>query len=232
MSSQDLRCLFESADVVALEKPAGFLSVPSIKGKADPRPVVGLIAQKKWGSLYPVHRLDLEVAGVLLFARNPQSQKKLHHIWEDGEVQKIYRALSRAQSFEHWPVAIAGADLEFRMVSSEGVWESKIVQGKKRSFVAEHGDLSQTHYKLETQMDDVLQWRLSPLTGRRHQLRLEMSRHGFPLIGDSLYGGDKTANEIALVAESLQFTHKRNLQLPDGIELGWNWNQWQKKFTP
>ncbi|MFN9066414.1 MAG: pseudouridine synthase family protein, partial [Bdellovibrionales bacterium] len=181
MKTQELKSYFNSSDVLIVEKPAGYLSVPSILGKKDSRPVVGLIAQDQWGPLFPVHRLDLEVPGLLVFAKNSKSHKVLQHLWEKKGVKKIYRALSGLQNFSHWPENVFGAEKDFKLTSDSELWKSKIVQGKRRSFVADHGLESLTEYKLLKTSQSLNFWELSPITGRRHQLRLEMSRHGFPI---------------------------------------------------
>ena len=227
-----MKILFENQDVAIIEKPAGFLSVPSSLGKSDPRPVAGILAQEKLGKLYPVHRLDFEVAGLLIFARHAKAQAQLHEIWEsDHGVEKNYRALSGTQDFSHWPENIEGADRKWKPQALTGIWKSQIAQGKKRSFIAHHGKTSLTKY----QIFDSAFWDLSPITGRRHQLRLEMSRHGFPILGDALYGGRTFSHlkgEIALVAYKIVFHKKLNLQLPDTFELSWNWSTWKEKFDP
>jgi len=223
---------FESEDVVVVEKPAGYLSVPSSLGKKDSRPVAGILAQNQVGPLFPVHRLDYEVAGLLIFAKNEKAQTILHKIWESEDgVKKTYKALSVGQSFDHWPANISGAERAWSVKEVSGTWESLIAQGKKRSFIADYGKPSLTYYHYH--QDGV--WDLQPITGRRHQLRLEMSRHGFPIIGDTLYGGLKKPDhkdEIALVAYKIQFHNKLNLQLPDSFEMGWNWLEWKEKFNP
>lgn len=222
---------FQSQDVLVIEKPAGYLSVPSSLGKSDSRPVVGILAQKEWGPLFPVHRLDFEVAGLLIFAKNSQAQKDLHQIWQlENGITKTYKALSSDQSFDHWPKAVEGAVHNWKLTSQSGQWESLIAEGKKRSFIASYGKKSLTSYN---QLEPFI-WDLIPHSGRRHQLRLEMSRHGYPILGDTLYGAQrlsKVENEIALVAYKIEFHKKGNLQLPDHLELGWNWTEWKQKFN-
>ncbi len=219
-----MKILFQSRDVVAVHKPSGWLSVPSIQGKKDPRPVAGLSLREQVGSVYPVHRLDFEVEGILLFALHPKAQKILHKIWEEKSVKKIYFAKTSLQSFTHWPEKVAGLVLEEINPGQCGLWESLIVQGKRRSFVAEHGQKSLTQYELQQRSQSGCLWRLSPLTGRRHQLRLELSRHGFPIWGDKLYGSsvEYGMNKIGLVAAEIHFEQNYNLGLPKSISIGWD----------
>jgi tRNA pseudouridine32 synthase/23S rRNA pseudouridine746 synthase len=236
MKSHKLKAYFDSKDILVVEKPAGFLSVPSVMGKKDTRLVVGILAQNQWGPLFPVHRLDFEVAGLLVFAKNAQAHKILQQMWENKGVHKTYRALSLGQDFSHWPQNVPGADLNFELSNTSGIWTSRIEQGKRRSFIAEHGLESRTDFKLIAENSILKSWQLSPITGRRHQLRLEMSRHGFPIRGDSLYGGTKATHqepqEIALVASELHFHKDLRIELPEHLVLDWNWNLWESRFAP
>lgn len=221
-----MKILFQSSDVVVVHKPAGWLSVPSIQGQKDPRRVVGLELRKTFGSVYPVHRLDFEVEGLLLFALHTKAQTVLHKIWEDRSVKKTYHALTSTQNFSHWPSNVAGLIEEKVSIGDSGIWESLIVQGKRRSFVAPHGQKSQTEFLLlrHNEKTNSLLWKLSPLTGRRHQLRLELSRRGFPILGDKLYGSTVECEKdtIRLAATQLNFDKKFNLNLPDEIKIEWD----------
>lgn len=219
-----MKILFQSEDVVVVHKPAGWLSVPSIQGKSDPRKVVGLKLREQFGSVYPVHRLDFEVEGILLFALHSKAQVKLHKIWEGKEIRKIYHAKTGLQDVSHWPQNVEGVLTGPIELGASGTWESLIVQGKRRSFVAPHGQSSVTEFELLEQTQKGCVWRLSPVTGRRHQLRLELSRRGFPIWGDKLYGSsiDIGANRIALAATEISFNKDFNLQLPKNIKIEWD----------
>lgn len=218
-----MKILFEDQNLVAVLKPAGWLSVPSVKGKADNRSVVGIELQNQLNTtLFPLHRLDYEVSGVLAFAKNSQTQKKILSLWEKRQVQKVYQALTSAQDFSHWPEKVEGKVLEFPSVSP---WVSKLVAGKRRAFVAKNGLQSMTRWKIIEQNKTMIEWELEPVTGRRHQLRVELSRRGFPIWGDSLYGSQVKGvqNEIALQAVSLK------IEGYDVIEIKSDWESWIKK---
>jgi len=221
-----MKILFQSDDVVVVHKPAGWLSVPSIQGHSDPRQVVGIELRQTFGSVYPVHRLDFEVEGVLLFALHPKAQSVLHKIWEDRDVKKTYHAITQTQMSSHWPPYVSGLLQDKVNVEDSGVWKSLIVQGKRRSFIGPHGQKSETEFKLlkHNEQAGTLLWELSPLTGRRHQLRLELSRRGFPVLGDKLYGSGMECEKdtIRLAATRLNFDKKFNLNLPDEIKIEWN----------
>ncbi len=219
-----MKILFEDENLVAVHKPAGWLSVPSVQGKSDSRSVVGIELQNLLKTtIFPLHRLDFEVEGVLAFAKNPPTQAKILDLWQKGQVQKKYRALTQTQDFSHWPENVEGNIFEW----PEGKpWTSYLVAGKKRAFVARHGSRSITKWEIIKQKSTFLEWELEPVTGRRHQLRVELSRRGFPIFGDKLYGSQKVGprtDEIALKAIQLK------IEGYELIQTQWDWDSWHKK---
>jgi tRNA pseudouridine32 synthase / 23S rRNA pseudouridine746 synthase len=223
-----MKILFEDSDLIAVLKPAGWLSVPSSKGKLDPRSIVGIELQSELQTqIFPLHRLDCEVSGVLAFAKNAQTQSKLLQQWESGRVKKKYRALSSLQNFSPWPDHIEGKVIENYQESQGELkpWKSLLVAGKRRAFVAPHGAKSLTNWKIIKFHNEYIEWELEPMTGRRHQLRVEMSRRGFPIWGDRLYGSSYRSpeNQIALHAVSLQIEGYNLIQSET------DWSPWIKK---
>src|SRR5690606_37920150 len=86
-------------------------------------------------------------------------------------------------------------------------WHCRLLRGKKRSYESPAGEESFTKVRfLETDKNGFLHWQVMPLTGRPHQIRFELSRHGFPILGDILYGSKQVwkPNEIALRAVKLK----------------------------
>lgn len=180
--------IFENHDFIACDKPAGVLSVPD-RHKSD-RPCLGLELQKQKNiQIFPVHRLDFEVSGLILFAKNARGHKASQDWFAKKLLQKKYKALTLKQDFSHWPenVKAAREKLELKP-GSEFLWKMKIMRGKRRSFESEHGDPSETKAIYQGERGQHLEWDMYPITGRSHQLRLELSRHGFPIVGDELYG--------------------------------------------
>jgi tRNA pseudouridine32 synthase / 23S rRNA pseudouridine746 synthase len=222
-----MKILFEDSNIVAVEKPAGWLSVPSSKGKEDKREIVGIKLQDQLKTtLFPLHRLDFEVSGVLAFAKNPKTQSQILGLWEKGEVQKVYRALTLTQNFSHWPENVEGL---MRGWPEKNPWVSLLVAGKRRAFVAKHGSKSITNWKTMNEQAPHIEWELEPVTGRRHQLRVELSRRGFPILGDQLYGSVILGpqDEIALKAISLQI--KGYPVIKTDFDSSWSWDLWLKK---
>lgn len=203
--------LFHNNRAVIVDKPSGWLSVPSRLGLSESRPCVGLWLQKKLGcQVFPVHRLDECVSGLLLFALDRVSHRILNGWFASGMVKKTYEAFSELP-----------ASQVDELVGQTFMWETKLSRGKKRAFVDEiRGKPSVTHAEIKSQCGDFLFWNLRPHTGRSHQLRVELARHGFPIVGDVLYGAKSLWNEdgIALRHVHLDFsggTDRVSLGLPE-----------------
>lgn len=207
-----LTVVFENAAFVVVDKPAGWLSVPSREGAADERPCVGIELQEQIDlRLWPVHRLDLEVSGLLCFAKSAEAHRAASVWFEGRTVTKSYAAWV-AESELLSPGAIPDTSLQR--------WESRLLRGKKRAYEHEVGKIAITEARclgghpaaaagaLGVPCTAVQRWELHPLTGRAHQLRYEMSRRIGPILGDALYGSKLSFERggIALRAVELDFT--------------------------
>ncbi len=93
-----LKIIFQNQHFVAVDKPAGWLSVPSRWGTDEERPCVGLLLQEQLRSkIYPVHRLDEPVSGLLLFALNAAAHRAANAWFADHHIQKTYEAMTTHQ---------------------------------------------------------------------------------------------------------------------------------------
>lgn len=200
--------VFENENLIVVDKDHGVLTVPA-RDREDPRPCLGLELQRVCGEqIYPVHRLDFEVSGLVVFAKNPRAHTVAQKWFEETAVEKLYSALSRrgpGAPFAEWQD-----------------WKSRLVRGKRRSFRAEHGKPSHTRARVVDAQEDLWRWELLAVTGRPHQLRVEMYSHGHPILGDTLYSGEagSSANKIALRAARLDFSKfEERLGLPDTLSV-------------
>lgn len=186
-TAQSVMTLFVNEHWWAVEKPAGWLTVPGRTGAADPRPCLGAFLQKSTPVVLPVHRLDFEVSGVCLFAKSKEAHRNANGWFEHGLVDKVYQAES---TFDENPNPATSETRVFEKftVGSECHWLSRIVRGKRRSFKAPHGLVSETTAYLVGQSGERYFWEVHPKTGRPHQIRLELADHGYPIVGDELYG--------------------------------------------
>lgn len=217
--------IFESKDLIVIDKPAGVLSVPSRMGLKDERPIAAsLIPHVEKKTLYPVHRLDLEVSGLLIFAKNANAQKILTDVFENRNVKKTYIALSDEKSI---------SPLKF---NSQVTWENLLVKGKKRVFEAPYGKnaltIAEPDKIFSLKNKNYILWNLYPETGRPHQLRFHMSKAGFPIVGDIKYGYSQKflSQSIALRAVALEFLDKNivnRLDIPQGFRVTLREDYWQ-----
>ena len=209
-------------------KPAGVLTVPDRGGVDSAHPVLGLQWQEELGvRLFPVHRLDLPVAGLVLFALNAEAHKKANTWFEERQVHKTYRAWTQPQGFTHIPAHVGNPRHVITLTNDmEFEWRGKIDRNKRRAFEGPRGKPSLTlaRYLGRHPTHGHLVWDVEPVTGRPHQLRVDLSRHGFPIVGDALYGSklDFGLDGIALKAFQLKFnaiSQSERLGLPESVQI-------------
>ncbi len=190
-----LRIVYQDEHLIALDKPAGLLTVPG-RGEDLQDCALHRVLQRFPTALL-VHRLDEATSGLLLFALSRPVQKKLSAAFEARLVQKIYLAL------------VDGA-----IVPTSGVIDAPIAldwpNRPRRRIDFQSGQRSVTHYQLllKNEHSDHILCRLEPKTGRTHQLRVHMQHIGHPIVGDLLYGlANHDAPRLMLHANGLRFRH-------------------------
>lgn len=169
-----LALLYADASLVAIDKPAGLLSVPG-RGpdKAD---CAASRVQALFADARVVHRLDMGTSGVLVFARGLAAQQALSRAFEQRVAQKTYVAVAAGVLAEDsgqvtWPLRCDWPRRPRQMIDMQ--------QGKP----------AVTDWQVHSRDAAAGQTRLllQPLTGRSHQLRVHMQAIGHPLLGDELY---------------------------------------------
>lgn len=148
--------------------------------------------------LAPLHRLDRETAGVIIFSVNPRTRGPYHELFRRGKVEKIYRALAevnRPPAENQWTV-------ENRIVRGEPRFRMKTVPGVVNA---------RSQIKLMKVKGNRGLFRLQPITGKTHQLRLHLSGLGFKIINDRIYPDlqPETADDfdrpLLLLAKEIRF---------------------------
>ena len=202
-NGDNLNIIYQDSDIIVVDKPAGMLSVP---GKNDAPSVLSLLQRKMEDNIFPVHRLDMDTSGLMVFVRNKKAQRNLQRQFETHSIVKRYIALlERKPDSEHGTISLPlspdMADRPRQMVDYR------------------HGKQALTHYRLCTSPSTPMRRQfltvgdnlveLSPLTGRTHQLRVHCAHPdglASPIVGDRLYG---TTNHprLCLHAEYLEFRH-------------------------
>ena len=169
MTGPSIRVLFENADYLAADKPEGVVSVAEAGKGGFPE----LLQDVFPGKLYPVHRLDREASGVIVYAKNAEAHRHLNGQFDRREVRKTYLAV------------VLGA-----IEANRGSIKAPIREfGSGRMGVdAKRGKPSSTEFKVVERLDGATLVRLHPATGRRHQIRVHLYHIGHPIAGDLRYG--------------------------------------------
>ena len=185
--------LYRDDNIVAVDKPHFLATMPRGSHVAQTA-LVRLRRDLGLAELSPAHRLDRLTAGVLLFTVRREVRGAYQSMFARGEVTKTYLAVSSAS-----PGLVAPLVISNRIVKQRGILQARIEPGEPNA---------ETHIEpLGTG-----RYRLTPRTGRTHQLRLHMAAIGVPIDNDPLYPkiidvdpGDFTA-PLRLIAHRLEFT--------------------------
>jgi 23S rRNA pseudouridine955/2504/2580 synthase/23S rRNA pseudouridine1911/1915/1917 synthase len=163
--------IFENEDFVALNKPAGMLSIPDREGK---EPSLKSWLKEKYGNIFTVHRLDRETSGLIVFAKNEETHKFLSLAFEERTVKKIYAGI------------VSGALIEKKGSIDMPVIEHPVKKGMMT--VNQKGKPSLTDYESVEDLGlySLVEFRIH--TGRTHQIRVHMQYLGHPIACDELYG--------------------------------------------
>jgi 23S rRNA pseudouridine1911/1915/1917 synthase len=172
--------LFESSDVVALDKPAGVSMATSTREeKSAARAVARLLeacGDDPDEPLLLVHRLDVGTSGIVLLAKSDEAHRALSRAFQSREAKKSYRALVWGHP-----------------TPAHGVYEDALGRdpkdGRKMKVVRTEGKAAVTRYETLARLPSIADLRLFPETGRTHQIRVHLAAHGHPIVGDDLYGG-------------------------------------------
>jgi tRNA pseudouridine32 synthase/23S rRNA pseudouridine746 synthase len=200
----DEHILYQDEHLLVVDKPHFLPVIPA--GRFLHETLLVRLKQKwKLDQLVPVHRLDRETAGVILFSVNPATRGDYASLFLNRKVRKVYEALAPAPSDISFPLTrrsrIVPGEPFFRMTEIEGISNAET-----------HIDVTGTG---GGSTGEAMLYRLTPVTGRKHQLRLHMSALGIPIINDRLYpelslaqpadSEDSFSSPLKLLAKSISF---------------------------
>lgn len=199
-AGKELEFIFEDDDIIVVNKPAEFLSVPGINVQDS--------VQQRIERMYPdikcpiiIHRLDMSTSGILVLAKNKEAHQIIQDQFIQHTVNKRYTAL-----------------LEGIIVDVEGLIDLPLrvdLDDRPRQMVCyEYGKAARTEYKVVAIEGNRTRIHYFPLTGRTHQLRVH-SAHvkglNAPIVGDDLYGN--RADRLHLHAGFISFKHPKSGEL-------------------
>ncbi|MCU1445422.1 pseudouridine synthase [Cryobacterium sp.] len=159
--------------IVVIDKPPFLSSIPRGRHVVQ-SVVVRLRAQLKLPELSPLHRLDRVTSGLLVLATERRWRGAYQSLFQRGEVHKIYRALAPLSAQLELPVTVRN-----HLRARPGFWQGEVVPGLPVN--------ADSRIERESEHEDAGLYRLTPRTGRTHQLRLHMLGLGIPITDDPLY---------------------------------------------
>ena len=168
--------LYEDGELIAIDKPAGLLSVGTEKEKS--RTAYRLVSdhlkdRDGLPHLFVVHRLDRDTSGVLIFAKNQELKNSLQEHWNSLVRERLYLALVQGDT-----------------LAPEGIFRSTLTETKTHLVHSTHreGREAVTCYRVLDRRKGKSLLLLSLKTGRKNQIRVQLSEAGHPVLGDRTYG--------------------------------------------
>lgn len=201
------RILYEDGEILVCHKPAGIATqtgqtrqkdmVSEIKNYLGKNPYLGI-----------VHRLDQPVEGLLVFAKTPFAAKELSRQLVENTLNKQYYAVVLGKGFEE------NTELENYLVRDTKMNKSRIADAKEAGAKKAVLWVKTLAYDPEKNISAV---EIRLLTGRHHQIRVQLAGAGFPLLGDSKYGTEEArqkseelgTDHVALCAGRLELLHPK-----------------------
>ncbi len=196
--------LHRDDEVLVVDKPHFLATIPRGRHVVETA-LVRLRRELGLPELSPAHRLDRVTAGVLLFVVRRDRRGAYQTLFRDRRVRKTYEAVAA-----HDPAVALPATVRSRIVKERGVITAREVPGPPNA---------ETLVELLEHADGRALYRLTPLTGRTHQLRLHMRGLGLPILGDRFYGTaggpedtalDDWTRPLQLLAATLEFPDPRS----------------------
>jgi tRNA pseudouridine32 synthase/23S rRNA pseudouridine746 synthase len=199
-----IRIVYEDDDIVAVDKPEGMAAIP--ERRPDGSSLFETLCAERGERLYIVHRIDKDTSGLIVFARNADTHRRLSRQFETRQVEKVYLALVHGviaqdsgridKPLRQFGSGRVGVDLERGKPS---LTEFRVLQQLQPAAVARP---SWPCLMCPDQGQDALATpggviapppaftlvEARPRTGRRHQIRVHLYSIGHPIIGDPLYG--------------------------------------------
>ena len=187
-----LNKVYQDNDLIVVEKPSGLLSTPG--RLPEHRDSVLTRCQEEFSRIQLVHRLDMATSGLLILAMNKVAERSLKNQFSNRTVKKVYFAEVNGVMQNNF------GQINEPLICD---WPNR----PKQKICYEYGKPSITNFEVIKRFDKTSLVKLTPITGRSHQLRVHMMSIGHPILGDRFYSQDQNAQDMHLHAFSLDFCH-------------------------
>ena len=194
-SMNKLNILYEDNHIIVVEKRPNILSQSDITKDIDLLTMVKSYIKEKYnkpGNVYLglVHRLDRPVGGLMVFAKTSKAAKRLSEQIKNKEFSKYYLAI-----------------IDNNIKEDSGVFKDKLKKlDNGNTIVSDDGKESILEYNVLDRKDNKTLVKINLLTGRHHQIRVQFSSRGYPLVGDQRYN-KQDKKQICLYAYKICFNH-------------------------
>ena len=182
----DIEILYEDRDLIVVNKPDGVLSVATVFQAEE---TAHGVLKKLYRRVFPVHRLDRETSGVMVFALSEEAREGLKVQFHTHSIHREYHAIVRGK------------------VEGSGTWKCRLLEDANY-YVRPHpkGDVAITHYTVLNSRGKTTAIKFVLETGKKNQIRAQSLAAGFPILGDQKYG-DTASGRLHLHAYGLDFIH-------------------------
>jgi 23S rRNA pseudouridine1911/1915/1917 synthase len=193
-----IEIIFEDEDLVILNKPVQLLvhtdgnTIDTLTNR-----LASHYAKKGYPyPVLPVHRIDLDTSGMVIFAKHPLSHSYLSHLFESQNIIKIYTCLC-----------------QYPFKERHGIIKTNIGSDRhsNRQIISPNGQTALTKFQVIGVEEPYSRVSVEIKGGRKHQIRVHMASIGHPIVGDSLYG-HRTNGRMMLHFSSVEFIHPRTLK--------------------
>lgn len=183
---EPLVVLYRDARLIAIDKPAGLLVHRTLLDRHETEFAVQRLRDQIGQPVHPVHRLDRGTSGVLVFALDRDTARRLSETFANGGVEKRYLAVVRG-----WPATAGTIDHALKRVPDDAEWIDPRAQLLPQAAVTHWRRLASAELPIANERHPTTRialLELQPETGRRHQIRRHLKHAAHPIIGDATYG--------------------------------------------
>ncbi len=203
-----LQIIHEDNHLIAVNKPAGILVHADITQDMTMEEMVKKyikVRYKKPGDVFlgVIHRIDRPVSGVVVFARTSKALTRMNALFKDRKIEKTYWAITRQR-----PNPTSNTLIHY-IGKDQSINKAKAFEEMSNRAIAIKAKKSELSFELAAGLDNRNLLKVMPKTGRPHQIRVQLSKIGSPIVGDIKYGYPQPNHDgsIALHSRSLSFIH-------------------------